>query len=602
MTGFSLEDLTQGALHQLQSPCANAHLVERPSDNSPVNCPVHLERQVYRKDGSEFWAEFNFMPLADKNGNYNHCVWTCRDITERKRAEETSLLLSSIVEYSDDAIISKNIDGIVLSWNKGAERMYGYTSEELVGQSISILVPTDHPDEFPKLMERLRLGETIEHYETERMRRDGQRIVVSLSVSPIKDSANKIVGASVIARDITEQKRAEKALRLSEERYRSLTIVTTQIVWTTNPTGEVEDMPMWRAFTGQSVDEVKGWRWIEALHPEDRERTADIWSRSVRNLSFYDTEYRMRRHDGEYRWMAVHGVPVLEDQGTIREWVGTCADITERKQAEEEIRRLNEDLERRVLERTAQWEASNKELEAFAYSVSHDLRAPLRAIDGFSRILLDEYAPDLPPDGQRYLNTVRKNALDMGQLIDHLLAFSRLNRQPMNKGSVDMRALVRQALDDLAREQEGRRIEIVIGDLPPCEADPALLKQVVVNLLANALKYTRQRDPAKIEIGAMPKNGKPDEPTVYFVRDNGAGFDMRYADKLFGVFQRLHRAEDYEGTGVGLALVHRIITRHGGRVWAEAAVEQGATFYFTLPEACGTEAAKHELRSQPMGA
>ncbi len=224
-----------------------------------------------------------------------------------------------------------------------------------------------------------------------------------------------------------------------------------------------------------------------------------------------------------------------------------------------------------MIERTAQLEAVNDELEAFAYSVSHDLRAPLRAVDGFSRILLEEHASQLPDEAQRYLNVVRTNALQMGQLIDDLLAFSRLGRQPMKKGLVDMRALVRETLADLAREQEGRRIDILIGDLPACQADPVLLKQVLANLLSNALKYTRQRDPAKIEIGVLPQPPGPQEAAVYFVRDNGAGFDMQYAGKLFGVFQRLHRAEDYEGTGVGLAFVHRIISRHGGQVWAEAA-------------------------------
>ncbi len=601
LTGFSLEELKNGSLPLLQRACLDPSLMQRPSDGGATKCPAHLEQLAYRKDGSGFWAEFNFMPLADERGNYTHCVWTVRDITERKHAEEAARLLTAIVESSDDAIISKNVDSVILSWNKAAERMYGYSAEEIVGRSISVLVPPDHPGEMPALLERLRVGETIEHYETEQARKDGQRLLVALTISPLRDAAQKITGLSVIARYITERKRAEKALQLSEERYRALAFVTSQIIWTTKANGEVDDMPMWRAFTGQSGDQVRGWGWIDGLHPDDRDRTVDIWSRSVENCSFYNTEYRMRRHDGEYRWMAVHGVPVLEEQGTIREWVGTCADITERKQAEEQIRRMNEDLERRVVERTAQWEASNKELEAFAYSVSHDLRAPLRAIDGFSRILLDEYAPDLPPDGQRYLNTVRKNALDMGQLIDHLLAFSRLSRQPLKKEPIDMAALVRQALEELAREQEGRRIEIGIGDLPPAEADPALLKQVLVNLLANALKYTRQRDPAKIEIGAIAQDGRPGA-TVYFVRDNGAGFEMQYAAKLFGVFQRLHRVEDYEGTGVGLALVHRIITRHGGRVWAEAALDQGATFYFTLPDPGGTETTKQELRSQPMRA
>ncbi|MBI4492018.1 MAG: HAMP domain-containing protein [Chloroflexi bacterium] len=228
--------------------------------------------------------------------------------------------------------------------------------------------------------------------------------------------------------------------------------------------------------------------------------------------------------------------------------------------------------------RTAQLESAIKELEAFSYTVSHDLRAPLRAMDGFSRILVEEHAPQLTPEAQRYLRLVRDNAQQMGRLIDDLLAFSCLSRQPLAKHRVQPANLARQALAELRSEQEGRQVELSIGDLPPCLGDPALLRQVFANLLANALKFTRPCEVAVIEVGSREEDGQH----VYFVKDNGVGFDMRYADKLFGVFQRLHRARDYEGTGVGLAIVQRIVHRHGGRVWAEAEVNQGATFYFTL--------------------
>jgi signal transduction histidine kinase len=239
---------------------------------------------------------------------------------------------------------------------------------------------------------------------------------------------------------------------------------------------------------------------------------------------------------------------------------------------------LRDELEQRVIERTAQLEAANQELEAFSYSISHDLRAPLRAIHGFSRILLEEHAPHLADEARRYLHLVRDNAQHMGQLIDDLLAFSRLSRQPLKRQRVEYADLVRQVLEDLSGEHAGRRVDIAVGDLPLCQADPALLKQVLVNLCTNALKFTRQREVAVIEIGCRAAGGE----CVYFFKDNGIGFDMQYVGKLFGVFQRLHRASEYDGTGVGLAIVQRIIARHGGRVWAEAAVNQGATFYFTL--------------------
>jgi PAS domain S-box-containing protein len=248
-------------------------------------------------------------------------------------------------------------------------------------------------------------------------------------------------------------------------------------------------------------------------------------------------------------------------------------DVTEKYQAREEARRLREELEDRVRQRTA-------DLEAFSYSVSHDLRSPLRALDGFARILLEEYAPNLPAEGQEYVRDIRRNAQKMGQLIDDLLTFSRLGRQALQRRRVAPAALVREVLEDLRPERDARRVEVIVGDLPNCHGDPGLLKQVWANLLGNALKYTRKHDSARVEVGSVEQDGE----RVYFVRDNGAGFDMRYAGKLFGVFQRLHKAADYDGTGVGLAIVQRIIHRHGGRVWAEAAVNRGATFYFTLPD------------------
>lgn len=248
--------------------------------------------------------------------------------------------------------------------------------------------------------------------------------------------------------------------------------------------------------------------------------------------------------------------------------------LTERRQAENEIRKLNKHLAERSLE----VEAANKELEAFSYSVSHDLRAPLRAVDGFSRIVLEDYAAELSEEGRGFLNRVRESATNMGQLIDDLLTFSRLSRQPLKKQSIVTTELARQVLDELKPEQNGRRIEASIADLPQCTGDFRLLKQVFVNLLSNAFKYTRKREVVHIEVGWEQINGE----TVYFVKDNGAGFDMKYADKLFGVFQRLHRSEEYEGTGVGLAIVQRVINRHGGRIWAEAVIDNGANFYFTL--------------------
>jgi PAS domain S-box-containing protein len=253
-------------------------------------------------------------------------------------------------------------------------------------------------------------------------------------------------------------------------------------------------------------------------------------------------------------------------------------DVTELRRAERALARASEELELRVKERTAELEAANRELESFSYSVSHDLRGPLRAIDGFSSIVLRDHAAALPADGRRYLGLVREGAQQMARLIDDMLTFAKSARQPIARRTVVLKALVHECLEEFRGEIAERKTEVEVGNLPDCQADPALLKQALVNLLGNALKYTRKQPHAKIEVGCRPDNGEE----AYYVKDNGVGFDMKHADKLFGVFQRLHHDDDFEGTGVGLAIVQRVVHRHGGRVWAEAQPGKGATFYFTL--------------------
>lgn len=524
------------------------------------------------EDGRHF--DVQFICSVYHVGTENVIQCNIRDITDRKRAEIIAFRLGAIVEFSEDAVIGKDLNSTVTSWNKGAEKIFGYTAREMVGTSITRLIPPDRQEEELKIMDRVKRGENVEHFETLRVAKDGHLVDVSVTVSPIKDKTGKIAGASKVARDITERKRTAEARRMSETRYRTLfDHAPNGIVIADSESIYIDANPGICRMLGYTREELIGLHASDIVAPTETSHIGPALS-AIKAKSDYHREWQFRRKNGAVFPAEVHAT--MMPDGNL---LGMISDITERRAAEGKIHQLNTELENRVVERTTELEVANKELEAFSYSVSHDLRAPLRAVDGFSQAVLEDYGPLLPPEGQNYLKTIREGAQQMGTLIDDLLAFSRLSRAPLNKQTVNTGNLVSAVLEDLNSEREGRQIEIRVDELPSCQADPALLKQVWTNLLSNAVKYTRQRNPAKIEIGC-----KPGQENVYFVRDNGAGFDMRYVHKLFGVFQRLHRADQFEGTGVGLAIVQRVIHRHGGRIWVEATVNGGATFYFTLKE------------------
>jgi PAS domain S-box-containing protein len=569
----------------------------------------HGEIKNRAKDGSIYWVDTTIVPFVGADGKPRQYVAIRADITGRKHVEERNSRLAAIVDSSDDAIISKTLDGKITAWNRGAEKLFGYSASEVVGLPALMLFPPDRPNEESDILARIRHGESVEHFETVRIRKDGAKIDVSVTISPIRDNGGAIIGASKIARDITEHKLAETALarqaeelsRQSEELLHSRHALEAQTLMLRSVLDSMAEglvavdehgkftvwNPAAQRIVGLGQANVPPEQWsqhygvylpdmVTPFPPEQ-----NPLARAIRGEAG-TAEMFLRNHAlAEGVWIEVSASPMKDKDGGLHGGVVAFRDITGKKAAEREIRKLNQNLEQRVIDRTAQLEAAKNELEAFTYSVSHDLRAPLRHIAGFCGILMEDCAPQLDAEAQHHLARIQDGTRRMGVLVDELLALARIGRQALTYQPTVLNSLVDDVVAVLEPDTKGRQVEWKIAELPKIDCDPTLMRQVFQNLISNALKYSRDRTPAIIEIGHLEENGIP----TIFVRDNGAGFSMKYADKLFGVFQRLHRAEEFEGTGVGLATVQRIVQKHGGRAWAEAEVDKGATFYFTLGSA-----------------
>ena len=546
-----------------------------------------VEVLARRQNGEQFPIELALTQIPGRNPPFFTAF--IRDITDRKQAEEalrrSEARKAAVLETALDAIISIDQDGKIIEWNPAAERIFGYSRELALGREMTeLLVPKSNLELHRKGLTRfLQTGRGRmlgQRTEVMALRANGAEFPVELTITKIPGEGPLVF--TTFVRDITERRRTEEALRKSEERFRLLVEgVEDYAIYMLDMHGRITT---WNAgaerIMGYRAQEIIGRRFHRFYLTDDVERKKPDQALAVATAEgrFQDERWQMRK-DGTQYWASFVITALRDETGKLTGFSTIARDITKRKHDEDEIRRLNSELEHRVQERTAELQAAYQEMEAFSYSISHDLRAPLIHIAGFVEMLKSDLGPQLDEKSSRHLQTICDSTESMGRMIADLLTFSRIGRAEMHKTRFNLTDSVKDVRRDLQAQTQNRKVTWVIPELPEVYGDPFLLRQALYNLLANALKYTRKREEARVEISVESTASEH----IFAVRDNGAGFDMKYAAKLFGVFQRLHSPTEFEGTGIGLANVRRIIARHGGRTWAEGVVDGGATFYFSLP-------------------
>jgi signal transduction histidine kinase len=523
-----------------------------------------MEAAWTRKDGTTLFVSESARAIYDKKGNIMYYDGIVEDITMRKLAEEKIRDIAKFPSENPGPVLRVDGNGRLLYANEASYRLLTW----------KLKIGTKIPSVLRKVIAEVLADGNFKVFETEHYKR-----IISFSIVPFVE-----VGyVNLYGRDITERIQAEKALRESERKLREAQEMAHLGFWNWDiKTGEVEwSEEVFKIFCldpGEFVPHIDS---ILAFSPwpEDNQRDKELINHAIETHTPGSYEQKFLRPDQSigYYYSTFQGN--YSEDGDLISIVGTVLDITESKRVEAGIQTLNKELEQRVMERTTQLEAANKELEAFAYSVSHDLRAPLRAIDGFSKFVLEDYEKKLDTEGRRLLNLIRTNTQKMDQLITDLLALSRVTRCELNYSDIDMTQMATSMFEELPIPDVRDKTSLKVEPLPEGYADPTFMRQVWTNLISNAVKFSSKEKEPRIKISGRTENGF----NVYCVKDNGVGFNPEYAHKLFGVFQRLHKSDDFEGTGVGLAIVQRIIHRHGGTVWAEGEERKGATFYFSLP-------------------
>ena len=547
------------------------------------------EYRVVHPDNSIHYLASRGRVVRDDNGRparMNGIIW---DITERKRLEENAAHLAAIVESSDDAIIGKTLNGKIISWNRAAEKIYGYTAEEAIGQSVSILLPEGIHDELPEILEKISRSEVVDHYETRRRRKDGEVIQVSLSVSPIRDTSGKIIGASTIPRDITEAKQIEEELyrsrdklelrvrdgtaqlQKSEERIRA--------AFDLSAVGQAElDLRKNRfqrvnqkfcEITGYSDYELLEMNFSDLTHPEDRAEDIRLFEQVL--LGEKREHFNRKRYickDESVKWVEVYAALLRDESGLPVSSIGVITDITKKKAAEDRFRAYTERLE-----------LLNQELQEFAFVASHDLQEPLRKIQTFCDMAKKRYVPVSDSTSQEYLDKISNSASRMRQLLRDLRLFSSAATKPKPFEEIDLVKIVREAVDVLESSAEETGCQIEIENMPAIEADESQMLLLFQNLIGNALKFHSGEIPHIKVYGKLDRKGICE----ILVEDNGIGFDRQFAERIFKPFQRLHKHIEYEGTGMGLSICRKIVERHGGNIRAESEPGKGSTFIIRLP-------------------